>query len=131
VPALGSVTALAVHAADPRGLRPVHPVEHRRQRQKTPALARVLRRRGKPPKLTGREIPPNAHRCWHGANPPRAMESAQPEIRNTRESQTMAPGYNGRDWSAEFSGITAALKAWKLKSFVLDGEACACDEKGR
>src|SRR3954464_12562663 len=32
---------------------------------------------------------------------------------------------NGRDWSVEFSGITAALKAWKLKSFVLDGEACA------
>ena len=30
----------------------------------------------------------------------------------------------------EFSGITAALKAWKLKSFVLDGEACACDESG-
>src|SRR5215212_4985122 len=37
---------------------------------------------------------------------------------------------NGRDWSVEFSGITAALKAWKLKSFVLDGEACACDESG-
>src|SRR5215203_2974707 len=37
---------------------------------------------------------------------------------------------NGRDWSFEFSGITAALKAWKLKSFVLDGEACACDESG-
>ena len=37
---------------------------------------------------------------------------------------------NGRDWSVEFSGITAALKAWRLKSFVLDGEACACDESG-
>jgi len=37
---------------------------------------------------------------------------------------------NGRDWSVEFSGITAALKAWKIKSFVLDGEACACDESG-
>ena len=37
---------------------------------------------------------------------------------------------NGRDWSVEFPGITAALKAWKLKSFVLDGEACACDESG-
>jgi ATP-dependent DNA ligase len=32
---------------------------------------------------------------------------------------------NGRDWSVEFSGITAALKTWRLKSFVLDGEACA------
>jgi ATP-dependent DNA ligase len=37
---------------------------------------------------------------------------------------------NGRDWCAEFSGITTALKAWKLKSFVLDGEACACDDSG-
>jgi ATP-dependent DNA ligase len=37
---------------------------------------------------------------------------------------------NGRDWSVEFSGITASLKAWKLKSLVLDGEACACDESG-
>src|SRR5436190_23448007 len=37
---------------------------------------------------------------------------------------------NGRDWSVEFSGITAALKPWKLKRFVLDGEACACDESG-
>ena len=27
---------------------------------------------------------------------------------------------NGRDWSVEFSGITAAFKAWRLKSFVLD-----------
>ena len=26
---------------------------------------------------------------------------------------------NGRDWSVEFSGIAAVLKAWKLKSFVL------------
>jgi hypothetical protein len=59
----------------------VHPVEHRRQRQKAPALARVLRCRGKPPKLTGREIRSHAHCCWHGANPPRAMESAQ---RSTR-----------------------------------------------
>src|SRR5215218_4613227 len=25
---------------------------------------------------------------------------------------------NGRDWSVEFSGITAALKAWKVKSCV-------------
>src|SRR5215218_2453525 len=37
---------------------------------------------------------------------------------------------NGRNWSAEFSGITAALNAWKLTSFVLDGEACARDESG-
>src|SRR5215204_3181583 len=32
---------VAVHAAAPRGFRPVHSVEHRRQRQKTLALARV------------------------------------------------------------------------------------------
>ena len=36
----------------------------------------------------------------------------------------------GRDWSVGFSGITAALKAWKVKSLVLNGEACACDENG-
>src|SRR5829696_6638132 len=37
---------------------------------------------------------------------------------------------NGRDWSVEFAGIATALKAWKLQSFVIDGEACACDDKG-
>src|SRR5215218_6279356 len=37
---------------------------------------------------------------------------------------------NRRDCSVEFSGITAALRTWKVKSFVLDSEACACDEKG-
>jgi hypothetical protein len=95
---------LAVHAADPRGLRPVHPVKHRRQRQKPPALVPDPRRRGKPPKLTGREIPPNAHRCWHGANPPRAMQSAQPKIRNPRESQTMAPGLDQRGLPIGFAG---------------------------
>jgi hypothetical protein len=44
---------LAVHAADPRCLPPVHPIENRRDRQQTPALVGVLRRRGKPPKLAG------------------------------------------------------------------------------
>src|SRR5215207_8172543 len=37
---------------------------------------------------------------------------------------------NGRDWSVEFAGIATALKAWKLQSFVIDGEACACDDEG-
>src|SRR5918994_1150219 len=124
---------LAVHAADPRGLRPVHPVEHRRQRQKAPALVRVLHHRGNPPKLTGREIPPNAHRCWHGANPPRAMESAQPEIQNPRESQTTAVGmtskmsepsfrffqkamFGSARCLARFSAVMRKGKAWNWKA---------------
>ena len=32
---------------------------------------------------------------------------------------------NGRDWSAEFKAISAAVTVWKLRSFVIDGEACA------
>ena len=47
-----------------------------------------------------------------------------------RQSKTSGTALRRRDWSVEFSGITAALKAWRLKSFVLDGEACACDESG-
>src|SRR5215213_11271074 len=38
----------------------------------------------------------------------------------------MASEFGGRDRPR----ITAALKAWELKSFVLDGEACACDDSG-
>ena len=45
---------LAIHAADARGLRPAHPVQDRRQRQKTPALVGVLGRGREPAQLTGR-----------------------------------------------------------------------------
>jgi hypothetical protein len=44
---------LAIHPADPRRLRPAHPVQHRGQRQQAPALVGVLGRRGEPPKLIG------------------------------------------------------------------------------
>ena len=68
---------LPVHAADPCRVRPVHPLQDRRQRQQPSALVGVLRCYRKPTKLTGREVRPHAHRGWHGAYPPRTMESAQ------------------------------------------------------
>jgi len=45
---------LAVHAADPRCLPPVHPIENRRDRQQTPALVGVPRCRRKAAKLTAK-----------------------------------------------------------------------------
>jgi hypothetical protein len=68
---------LAIHAADPRGFGSAHPVQDRSERQQTPALVGVLRRRRKAAQLTGREIRPYLHRCRHGAHPPRATELAQ------------------------------------------------------
>ena len=68
---------LAIHAADPRGFGSAHPVQDRGERQQTPALVGVLRRRGQPPKLKRREIRPQSHGRWHGAGPPHAIESAQ------------------------------------------------------
>jgi hypothetical protein len=37
---------LPIHAADPRGVGPVHPVQHRRQRQQSATLVVVLRALG-------------------------------------------------------------------------------------
>ena len=39
---------LAVHATDPRGIGPAHPIQHRRKRQQTPTLVGVLGGRRKP-----------------------------------------------------------------------------------
>lgn len=50
---------LPVHAADPGRIRPAHPVQHRRQRQKPAALVDVLRQ----PSQRGRRIViPQLHR---------------------------------------------------------------------
>jgi bifunctional non-homologous end joining protein LigD len=43
-----------------------------------------------------------------------------PDSRHKDASACTSGRRNGRDWSVEFSGITAALNAWKLISFVLD-----------
>lgn len=67
---------LAIHATDPGRLLAVHTVEHRCQRQKSPALVGVLRGGGEPTQIRSRVVRPKLHRCSHGANPPRAIESA-------------------------------------------------------
>ncbi len=69
---------LAVHAADACRVRPVHPVEHRRERHQTSAPISVSGRRGQAAKLTGGEVGSQANRSGHGAGPPRARESPQP-----------------------------------------------------
>jgi bifunctional non-homologous end joining protein LigD len=38
---------------------------------------------------------------------------------------------NGRDWSGEFTAITAAIRALPADELVIDGEACAHDASGR
>ena len=53
---------LPIHPADPRRLLPAHPVQHRGQRQKPPALLRMLRSRRKPPKLGRRKVRPHLNR---------------------------------------------------------------------
>ena len=59
---------------------------------KPPALVRVLRRRGKPPKLTGREVRPHAHRllAWRESSPHHGISSAL--VTEARESQPRAIG---------------------------------------
>jgi hypothetical protein len=85
---------LAVHAADLRRPASVHPVPDRRQRQKPPALVDVLRTTDNPPKLLGRIVLSQSHRCRHGANPPRHLESAKPRFGNPpHESAGRAFGY--------------------------------------
>jgi hypothetical protein len=68
---------LPVHAADPCRVRPAHPIEDGSQRQQASALVGILCRGRKAAKLSGREVRPHTHRRWHGASPPRTMESAQ------------------------------------------------------
>jgi bifunctional non-homologous end joining protein LigD len=37
---------------------------------------------------------------------------------------------NGRDWSKEFTAITAAIRSLKPHALILDGEACAHNSNG-
>jgi len=53
---------LPIHPADPRRRFPAHPVQHRGQRQKPPALLRMLRTRRKTPKLGRRKLRPDPDR---------------------------------------------------------------------
>src|SRR5206468_3840657 len=59
-----------------------HSVENCRERQKPPALVRVLGGCRKPAQFHRRVVRSDPHRCRHGANPPRAMESAKSEVGN-------------------------------------------------
>jgi hypothetical protein len=66
---------LAVHPADPGRLRAVLALANRRQRQQPPALVRILRPLGQPPKIGRRIVLPKRDRTAHGT-PPRSLESA-------------------------------------------------------
>lgn len=63
---------LTVHAADPGGRIPAHPIQYGRQGEKAPALPGVTRGCGKASKGGSGEIAPQGDGGRHGANPPRA-----------------------------------------------------------
>ena len=63
---------LAVHATDPGGRIPAHPVQHRSQREQASALVGVARGCGKAAKGKSAEIAPQQDGSRLGANPPRA-----------------------------------------------------------
>src|SRR5215208_2691756 len=83
---------LAVHATDPRGIGPAHPIQHRRKRQQTPTLVGVLGGRRKPPQLVGRKVRPHRHRCRHGTNPPAPWNQLNIEREIASESERKAVG---------------------------------------
>src|SRR3954462_8179934 len=83
---------LAVHATDPRGIGPAHPIQHRRKRQQTPTLVGVLGGRRKPPQLVGRKVRPHRHRCRHGTNPPAPWNQLNIERGIANESERKAVG---------------------------------------
>src|SRR3954467_2352356 len=83
---------LAVHAADPRGIGPAHPIQHRRKRQQTPTLVGVLGGRRKTPQLVGRKVRPHRHRCRHGTNPPAPWNQLNIERGIASESERKAVG---------------------------------------
>ena len=66
---------LSVHAADPGGLGPAHPVQYRRNRQQATALVRIPRTCSKPTKLRRRASLIDRYGSWHGRNPPCHLES--------------------------------------------------------
>src|SRR6187551_1022311 len=83
---------LAVHATDPRGIGPTHPIQHRRKRQQTPTLVGVLGGRRKTPQLVGRKVRPHRHRCRHGTNPPAPWNQLNIERGIANESERKAVG---------------------------------------
>ena len=101
VEAVNPVTQrLPIHSANPRRIFAVHAVQNRSQRQKTATSIGVLRTGGKSPKLHGRIVRPDLHRCGHGANPPRARESVQPDLGNLKGYVRSA----ARSWTRFGSG---------------------------
>ena len=82
---------LAIHAADPRGLLPIHPIENRRQRQKPSALVGVPRPRREPSQVEGRVVRSKLHRSSHGANPPRIHGISETSRRKDPVSQPHRP----------------------------------------
>ena len=84
---------LAVHATDPRGIGPAHPIQHRRKRQQTPTLVGVLGGRRKTPQLVGRKLRPHPSPLlpWHESS--RAMESAQHREGNRQRVRTEGRWY--------------------------------------
>src|SRR3954464_3171952 len=86
---------LAVHATDPRGIGPAHPIQHRRKRQQTSTLVGVLGGRRKTPQLVGRKVRSHRHRCRHGTNPPAPWNQPTSERGIGDESERKAFGITG------------------------------------
>lgn len=68
---------LAVHVADRGGLGAALAVEDGRQRKQSSAAVGVLGLLGQAPKLCGRKIRPQSHRCRHGVVPWRESPRAK------------------------------------------------------
>src|SRR3954453_4659504 len=97
---------LAVHATDPRGIGPAHPIQQRRKRQQTPTLVGVLAGRRKTPQLVGRKVRPHRHRCRHGTNPPAPWNQLTTEREIASESERKAGGIRS------VSSLLIPLVAW-------------------
>lgn len=83
---------LTVHPANPRRLRPAHPVKHGRDRQEPAALVRILRPRCQPAKLGRRMAALDLDHLRHGGRPPRHVESHQSDPGTPIESLRKAVG---------------------------------------
>ena len=112
---------LAVHATDPRGIGPAHPIQHRRKRQQTPTLVGVLGGRRKTPQLVGRKVRPHRHRCRHGTNPPAPWNQLNIERGIADESERKAVGIIGV--SARTSGSEGLVGGRMLSTEPRSGPA--------
>jgi hypothetical protein len=88
---------LAVHAADPRCLLPIHAVENRGQRVEPSTLVGVPGSGGEPSQIRGREVRPKLHRSRYGANPPRAWNQGTGQPKRARETPSAAVGIRHLD----------------------------------